>query len=386
MLGADSVACMAKHFPGGGPQKDGEDPHFAYGREQVYPGGAFELHLLPFEAAFTAGVAQAMSSYGMPVGTELEEVGFAFNRQAITGLLRERYGFDGVVCADWGVLTDDEIFGKTLPARAWGVEGLSVEERALKALDAGVDQFGGEHCPEVIVSLVEQRRVSEQRLDQSVRRILRDKFRLGLFDNPYVDPKAALRIVGQESFREAGERAQRRSLVLLKNGNPGMAPLLPLANRRRIYGPALDPATAAGYGDLVGSPADADIAILRLKSPFEPRDEIGLEFLFHAGRLHFTAEELAPILEVCRAVPTVIEIFLDRPAVIPEIAAEAAALIGSFGATDAALLDLVSGRVVPQGKLPFELPSSPEAVAAQLPDLPHDSANPLFPFGFGLSY
>ena len=79
-LGSSSVATMTKHFPGGGPQQDGEDPHFEYGREQVYPGGQFDLHLIPFEAAFAAGTSQIMPYYGMPVGTEHDEVGFAFNK------------------------------------------------------------------------------------------------------------------------------------------------------------------------------------------------------------------------------------------------------------------------------------------------------------------
>ena len=145
-LGARSVACMAKHFPGGGPQKDGEDPHFGYGREQVYPGEHFDYHLPPFQAAIDAGIAMIMPYYGMPVDTEYEPVGFAFNKGVITGLLREEFGFDGVVCTDWGPLTDAHVAGTVFPARAWGVEQLSLEERTLKALEAGVDQFGGEHC------------------------------------------------------------------------------------------------------------------------------------------------------------------------------------------------------------------------------------------------
>ena len=105
-LGPDSVATMTKHFPGGGPQKDGEDPHFAWGREQVYPGGNFDYHLRPFRAALAAGTSQIMPYYGMPVGTEYEEVGFSFNRSVITGLLREQLGFDGIVCTDWGLVID----------------------------------------------------------------------------------------------------------------------------------------------------------------------------------------------------------------------------------------------------------------------------------------
>ncbi|GAB6859391.1 hypothetical protein JCM13591A_34960 [Microbacterium xylanilyticum] len=118
-FGSGSVSTMTKHFPGGGPQLDGEDPHFAYGREQVYPGDNFEHHLTPFEKIFEAGGRQIMPYYGMPVGTQYEEVGFGFNRSVLTGLLRERYGFDGIVCTDWGLVTDQEILGTPFPARAW---------------------------------------------------------------------------------------------------------------------------------------------------------------------------------------------------------------------------------------------------------------------------
>ena len=136
---------------------------------------------------------------------EHEEVGFAFNKGIITGLLREEYGFDGVVCTDWGPLTDAEIMGTVFPARAWGVEHLSVEDRMIKALDAGIDQFGGEACPEALVELLRSGRVSQERIDLSVRRLLRDKFRLGLFENRYVDETAAANIAGNPAFRAAGE-------------------------------------------------------------------------------------------------------------------------------------------------------------------------------------
>ena len=79
-------------------------------------------------------------------------------------------------------------------------------------------------------------------------------------------------------------------------------------------------------------------------------------------------------------------IYLDRPAVIPEIAATGAGLLANFGANDAAVLDVIFGRFAPGGKLPFELPSSMEAVRRQKSDVPYDSGDPLFPFGFGLNY
>jgi beta-glucosidase len=375
---------MTKHFPGGGPQKDGEDPHFAYGREQVYPGGRFDYHLPPFEAAFAAGTAQIMPYYGMPVGTDLEEVGFAFNKQVITGLLREHYGFDGVVCADWGVITD-KAGPATMVARAWGVEHLTPAERLKKALDAGMDQFGGEACPELVVELVRTGQVSEARVDESARRLLRDKFRLGLFDNPYLDEDAAERIVGRADFRAAGEEAQRRAIVLLKNGSHGAAPALPLAGRPRIYVEGIDPQTAAQYGEVTGID-EAELAVVRLSAPYEKRNGEFLEQLFHAGDLDFKSPEKERIMALLARIPTVVAIHLDRPAVIPEIAENALALLGEFGASDTAVLDVVFGRFAPQGKLPFELPSSMAAVRAQHPDAPHDSENPLFRFGYGLGY
>lgn len=381
-LGKESVACMTKHFPGGGPQMDGEDAHFHYGREQVYPGNNFDYHLKPFEAAFQAGTAQIMPYYGMPVGTPLEEVGFGFNKDVITGLLRGKYGFDGVVCTDWGLLTSLWIFGREVfPARAWGVEHLSRLERAQKALDAGVDQFGGEDCPEVIVQLVREGKVSEERIDQSVRRLLRDKFRLGLFDNPYVDVEAAEKIVGKPAFRRAGELAQRKSIVLLKNEKQ----TLPLKNGLKIYVENLKPERVRQFGQVVENVAQADIAILRLNAPYEKRKGLA-EGWFHAGELDFKEPEKGRILNILERVPSIVDIYLERPAVIPEIAEKSAALLANFGASDEAVLDVIFGRFEPQGKLPFELPASMEAVRKQKADLPHDSENPLFPFGHGLCY
>jgi beta-glucosidase len=380
-LGPQSVACMTKHFPGGGPQLDGEDPHFPYGREQVYPGGGFDYHLIPFEAAIDAGTAQIMPYYGMPVGTELEEVGFGFNHGVITGLLRDRYGFDGAVCSDWGLISDAVLGGVRWPARAWGVEHLSRQERVLKVIEAGVDQFGGEACPEIVVDLVRSGRVEEERIDISVRRLLSDKFRLGLFDDPYVDAGRAGDIVGQPDARDRGYEAQRRSFVLLKNTD-----VLPLRGTPNVYLHGMEGTELFPAGTVVDRPDDADVAVVRIQAPYEPRNGNFIESLFHAGDLRFDADDIAWLLELMQQVPTVVDVYLDRAAVIPEIAEQAAALLADFGATDEALRDIVFGRAAPVGRLPFELPSSMESVRSQLSDMPYDSGDPLFPFGHGLSY
>ena len=378
-LGVGSVSTMTKHFPGGGPQKDGEDPHFAYGREQVYPGGMFEHHLKPFEAAFQAGTRQVMPYYGMPVGTEHEEVGFGFNRSVITGLLRERYGFDGLVCTDWGLITDAEILGTPFPARAWGVEHLTPSERMMRVLDAGVDQFGGETCTALLVELVAAGEVAEERLDVSARRILREKFELGLFEQPFVDVAAADEIVGRADFRAAGEAAQRAAITLLADSG-----VLPLPTGRRLYVEGVDPEIAARYGTVVATPAEADVAVLRLRAPFEERGST-FENFFHAGSLAFPDDVIAHVREVAQAVPTVVDVLLDRPAILTPIVEDVAALTANWGASGAALFDVLTGVAEPQGRLPFDLPRSMAAVERSRPDVPFDTVDPLFRFGHGLS-
>ncbi|QDZ14152.1 glycoside hydrolase family 3 protein [Humibacter ginsenosidimutans] len=381
-LGAESVATMIKHFPGGGPQKDGEDPHFAWGREQVYPGGQQEYHLKPFIAAIGAGATQMMPYYGMPVGTDWEEVGFGFNKDVITGLLRDRLGFDGIVCTDWGLLTDVTVFGADMPARAWGAEQLSRPERMLKALDAGIDQFGGELCTEELLGLVEAGRVTEDRLDVSVRRLLREKFVLGLFDDPFVDESTAETIVGRADFVTEGLDAQSDSLTLLTNTDA----LLPLARGVKVYAEGVDVETLAAYATVVDAPEQADVAILRTKAPYETGDKGGFSDLFHTGSLEFPADEHARLTAIADTVPTVIDIYLDRPAVLGGLEDSAGAVIANYGACDTAVLRVLFGERSPQGSLPFDLPRSMDAVVASRSDVPFDTENPTFRFGHGLRY
>ena len=382
-LGAQSVACMTKHFPGGGPQNEGLDPHFEFQKGQIYPGRNFDYHLIPFEAAFEARTAAIMPYYGVPVDQTDENVAMSFNKAIITGLLREKYHYDGVVCTDWGLITDVHMRDAVWPARAWGVEHLSQPERVLKALEAGVDQFGGESCPEYVVELVKTGRLSEARIDQSVRRLLRLKFQLGLFDNPFVDESLVPQVLGHPSAVSAGLASQQRAMTLLKNEQK----ILPLQGRPKIFVKNIDPAVAARYAEVVASPDQADFAVLRLDTPWVPIETKNpLARGFHHGDLDFKGEAKAEILILLKTVPTIVALYLDRPAVIPEISAAAKALLGEYGADDTAVLNVVFGKARPEGKLPFELPSSMEAVRNQKADVPYDSENPLYPFGFGLAY
>jgi beta-glucosidase len=383
-LDSNSVACMTKHFAGGGPQKEGLDPHFPFQKGQVYPGNNFKYHLIPFEAAFAAHTAAIMPYYGVPMGQTSENVGFSFNKDIITGLLRDKYHYDGVVCTDWGLINDTKMGNVVWPARAWGVEKLSPEDRVKKIIDAGVDQFGGENCPELVLQLVKEGRLTEARIDTSVRRLLTQKFELGLFDNPFVDESKVDQVLGNPASMAAGEASQRMAMTLLKNS----AKTLPLTpGKLKIYVRNIDPKVAAQYGTVVDQPEKADIAILRLKTPFVPVESpITMARMFHHGDLDFKGKQKDSILQLLNKVPTIVDIYLDRPAVIPEINAKAKALLADFGASDAAVLDVIFGKDKPRGHLPIELPSSMAAVRAQKEDVPHDSKDPLYPFGYGLSY
>ena len=382
-LGHTSVACMTKHFPGGGPQAEGLDPHFPFQKGQVYPGNNFDYHLIPFEAAIAADTAAIMPYYGVPLDQTDENVAMAFNKSIITGLLREKLGYDGLVCSDWGLVTDLVTPDFTWPAKAWGVEHLDEVERTARILNVGVDMFGGESCPEFVVQAVNAGLVPIERVDQAVRRVLHLKFDLGLFDNPFSDPELVTQVIGDPAAMAAGLAAQSRAITLLKNDKQ----ILPLGGRPKIYVENIAEDFARSYAEWVSTPEEADLIILRLSTPWTPAEtDIPFGRSFHHGDLDFKGEQKAAILHLLDIKPTIVVIELDRPAVIPEISAAAAALLADYGASDEAVLNVIFGKSAPEGQLPFELPSSMDAVRAQRSDVPSDSKQPLYPFGFGLRY
>jgi beta-glucosidase len=403
--GVDSAGVIAvvKHWVGYGAQKDGLDSHSSYGRFANFTSGSLDVHVQPFLGAFAAHVEGVMPTYSILEGAKLngqplEQVGAGFNRQLLTDLLRKRYGFQGVILTDWGITNDcsavcrngfppgerPTFAGVGMP---WGVEDLPKVDRFTKAVNAGVDQFGGTEEAQFLIQAVHSGKITESRLNESVYRVALLKFKQGLFENPYVDTAAAAQIVGNAQFQTEATAAQRRSLVLLENRND----ILPLAARgKRVFLHGVDSATAARYGfTVVANPAQADIAIVRTNAPFQtlhPNYSFGA--LWHEGDLGFRAgnAEFEEIKRITAAVPTIVTVYLDRPAILTELKDRASALVGNFGVSDAALLDVLTGGVQPEGKLPFELPSSMQEVEAQSSSLPHDTAHPLYPIGFGRSY
>ncbi len=395
-LAPDGVAVVIKHWAGYGAEIEGFDAHNYYGRFTDFTAGHFDLHVKPWLGAFAAGAAAVMPTYTIQKGLVLdgkpvEPVGGGFSKELLTGLLRGTHGFKGMVLSDWSITSDCPESCRTgnppqQPrdiGNSWGMEDRPAAERYAKALEAGIDQFGGVDDGTPIVSVVRQGLVKEAVLDRAVERIMELKFRLGLFENPFVDPVAAGRIVGAADKLAAGRAAQVRSLVVLEN-RLGSAPLRPGA-KLHLYG--VDPAVARAAGfDVVDGPGPGVVSLLRLVTPWQvvhPNHFFGKSQ--HEGDIDFKPDHpgLAAVQAAAKAGGSVIVLVqMDRPAIVTSLKPLAGMLIAGFGITDAALFDALTGKGVPKGKLPFELPSSMEAVRAQSPALPHDSHDPLYPIGF----
>lgn len=414
-LGPGSVALTIKHFPGGGPQEGGGDPHYDFGKNQVYPGGRFDEHLRPFEAAIDAGVSAIMPYYGIPVGQRWmpNDVGMAFSRGIVTELLREVLGFDGYVNSDTGIIG----------SRAWGLEDLEVEEQIVVAVEAGTDILSGFESNEQILGLVRSGRISEARVDESVRRLLREQFDLGLFEDPYVDADRAAYLVGNRAFQMRAEEAQRRSIVLLQNRGAVLPLRAPTEDSPvRLYTMGMDSAVVAdarwnGYSVVPGDydagagearppvPSETDYAVVRVEVSNQGADReliFGganpdeLDMLAFSEMARAESWSISPSLADIQGVMsevgadrTILAIYFRQPYVLDEESGlrGAGAILATFGVRDAAIMDLLTGRFSPSGKLPFALPATAEAVVQQAPDEPgYPDGETLFPLGHGLEY
>jgi beta-glucosidase len=437
-----AVALTMKHFPGGGPQELGLDPHFTFGKTQVYPGGNFGYHLKPFMAAIDAGVSAIMPYYGVPIevtyeGVKYDQIGMAFSRQIVTDLLRGKLGFKGYVNSDTGVIND----------RAWGLEKKTVPERVAAAINGGTETLSGFNQVKTIVDLVNSNLLTVDRVNEAAKRLLKEQFQLGLFENPYVDASRAPAIIGSEANRQKGMEVQRKSITLLQNQDK----TLPLKAGARIYSMGLAKTDVEKYGYTVidgdaavngarPSAAGADYAVIRVEvsnpraatalyksndpatganpayiSPitgkvFGADDPTGLDngvsfggsFPWEASNISFTTMassqswQISPKLSDIQAVmnevgpkKTVLSIYFRQPYVMDDASGikNAGAIVAGFGVSNAALLDVLSGRFAPQGRMPFALANNLKAVIDNQPDVPgYPAKDTLFPFGFGLSY
>jgi len=395
-LAPDGVLAIVKHWVGYGAEPGGFDGHNYYGRVSRLDNAAFAEHVAAFQGAFAAQAGAVMPSYtiteGVTIdGQALDPVGSGFNRKITHDLLRETHGFQGLVISDWDITNDcnDECRTPTRQQTTreigmpWGLEDKTIAERFEAGLAAGIDQFGGTDEPEYLIAAVREGHFPEQRLDESVRRVLLVKFRLGLFDNPFVDPIEAEQVAGNARFVAEADVVQRRAQVLLENHD-----LLPLRPGLKVFvhGLAAEAVRAAGF-TVVHRLEDADVALIRMSTPHETLHPF---YVFggrqNEGRIDFRDgdEDYDALKLAAASVPVVASVYMDRPAILTNVRDKTVALLVNFGASDAALLDVMTGQAVAEGRLPFELPSSMGAVEAQDSATPNDSDDPLYPVGAGI--
>ena len=376
-INSQSVLTMVKHFPGGGPQENGLDAHLMSGENQVYPGKMFDYHLEPFIEAINNNLKVIMPYYGIAVDQSNENIAIGFNRYLLNDLLREKLNYDGVICSDWGIIT----------GRHWGVTNLTIPERYIKAINAGIDQFGGEMHPEIVVQLVKENKIDESRIDRSARRILKNKFELGLFDDPFVDIVSVDKLINTQITQKLALDAQRKSVVMLKNNN-----LLPLTEETKIYVDGME--FKDSDINKVNTIEEADVILMYLHTVFNGNQEPGtdrlfdrfLSNLFPNTDLRFNNQVIKRASEYSQVKPLILVVDLNRPAILSELNDLSDALIGTFGVNDEVIHEIINGKTNPSGKLPFELPSSMSEVEEQFEDVPDDTANPLYKYGYGLSF
>ena len=445
--GYNSVNAMVKHWPSGGPEEGGRDAHYNYGKYAVYPGGAFETHLKPFtEGAFKLNGATGKASAVMPyytISTGIDpsgkNVGNSFSKYIITDLLREKYAYDGVVCTDWNITYDNAGIDR-FDGKCWGVEELTVAQRHYECLKAGVDQFGGNNDKgpvlEAYAIWVDEfgKESADARFRDSARRLLKNSFRTGLFENPYLDPAVSAEVVGKPEFMEKGYQAQLKSVVMVKNSD-SVLPVKSTEAKPKVYVPQRyfpqmvnffgmvtperweDTFTAElleKYYEPVADPAEADFAIVVIDAPTSGTGysaeevkkggngylPISLQYtdytaeharevsLAGGDRLEKSANrsykgksiktvnktDLETVIATKKAMgdkPVITVVSTGKP-FVPEFEPYSDAILVSFGCQNQALLDLISGAVEPSALLPMQLPADMKTVELQMEDVPFD--------------
>ncbi|WP_026669275.1 glycoside hydrolase family 3 protein [Butyrivibrio sp. AE3006] len=455
--GETSVAAMVKHWPGGGPCEAGRDAHYAYGKFAVYPGDNLKEHLKPFlEGAFkldkTGEASAVMPYYTISYGVDPsgKNVGNSYSKYIIGDLLRDKYGYKGVVCTDWGITQDPNPKLDSFGSRCFGTEDLSEAERHLCIIENGVDQFGGNNDIKPILEAYKigcERHGEDamrKRFEESAVRLLLNSFRCGLFENPYLDPEESKKVLGCDEFVKEGFDAQLRSIVMVKNNG-----VLPVSGRKKVYipgrhidahkgfmrdmMPAMDipganPADVTPFYDVTDDPAEADMAICFIESPISDgyTEETGYrpvtlqyrpytadaarevsiaggDFREESNNRTYKGKSNTPANEsdldlVIKAreqmgdKPVIVSIRMNNPCMVSEFEKYADAILVNFGVETKATLTIVSGGAEPSAMLPVQLPADMETVEKHCEDKPFDytpytdSVGNTYDFGFGLNF
>ena len=210
-----------------------------------------------------------------------------------------------------------------------------------------------------------------------------------MFESPFVDEGEASREVGRPDFVAEGLRAQAESVVVLTNPNR----MLPLRRTATLHAPGLDTSDVLERGlSSSVSVQGSEAIVVKLDSPYVTRKD-GTSFfrVTREGSLSYIGadneSELTTVAKLAATgKPVVVLVHMERPGILTELVElrPQIAILAHFGSSDGAILDVVTGRVAPKGRLPFDIPRNAASVDDQKEDVPFDLKDPLFHFGFGL--
>lgn len=373
-LSSTSIALTTKHFPGGGSAEDGQDPHFDWGKREVFEAGMFDNNLIPFKAAIDAGTSSIMPYYSYPVNTKYPELGYAFNKEVLQGLLRGELGFKGIINSDTG----------PIDMMPWGVEELSVQQRYKLAIEAGINIFSGTADPTQLIETLKKHPELMPMVDNSVQLLLEEKFRLGLFENPYVNPESASETAGKQGFQDRADIAMRKSIVLLRNENVEDKAILPLVASTKVYFEILSDSPAeegpriyqseqsSGQIELVDTPDQADVVLLWLI----PKGQSLFQSDGSAIHVNLSSNKINTdyVNTLTKEKNTILVVNYTNPWAIDEVynntTTNIKSILATFGTTPEAILDIVTGQFKPKGKMPFSTPASDAQAQSQKSDLP----------------
>ena len=409
----DRILACAKHYAGYGAAEGGRD----YGPAEITDNTLRNVYLPPFHAAAEAGVASIMSSF-----QEIGGVPVSASRYMLTGVLREEWGWDGLVVSD--AFAVEQLI-------AHGVAADRREATAL-AFNAGVDMDMWSGCyADHLLDLVQSGEVSRERLDEAVRRILRAKLRAGLFEHPYTDAARAAQMQLCPEHRAFARRLAARCCVLLKNER-GLLPLSKDIKRIAVVGPmaedrsgltgcwspdrVLDDVVTIAQGvrealpgaRVMTSSAQSDVMLVHAASAEAVVLVVG-ENNCRSGENNSAASlDLPPgqdaLIEALHAMgkPLVVVVCAGRPLSINKAALLADAVLYAWHPgveAGHAVADVLFGDAAPGGRLPVSVPRAVGQVpvhydrkrtgfffqpyAGGYVDLPRE---PLYPFGYGLGY
>ncbi|MDH5688787.1 MAG: beta-glucosidase BglX [Candidatus Bathyarchaeota archaeon] len=253
----DTIVACPKHYVAYGGAEGGRD----YNTVDISEGVLREIYLPPFKAA----IVDARAGTIMSAFNDLSGVPASANRYILTFILRKEWGFDGFVVSDWNAIR--ELLSHGIAA--------TPTEAAKEAVNAGVDMdMEGDVYQKNLVRLVREGEVSEGTIDEAVRRILRIKFMLGLFDRPYVDPERASQVIQSRENLEAALELARRSIVLLKN-EEDLLPLKKEIESIAVIGPLADDRDAPlGSWSCQGNPKDVVTVLDGVKSRVSPETTV----------------------------------------------------------------------------------------------------------------